>query len=719
MDIRRKLGGVKITEAMRKHAREMLGLQAGCMMAGNANYNLHMPSIVPKLVFAGTIFASAFSLFLVQPLIAKQILPWFGGTAAVWAICMVFFQVILLAGYAYSDWLSRRLTPRRQVLTHVLLLMASLLFLPIVAKAHWKPTGAEDPTLLILGLLLATIGLPYFLLSTTGPLIQSWVARAQFGTHVYRYFSLSNMASILALISYPFLIETRTALLGQAYGWSVVYALFTILCAASGVYFLRHVHALPSPSQEKMHVPEGDWDPAWRDYLFWLLTAATASWLLLAITNHITQNVAAIPFLWLLPLTLYLLTFVLCFESDRWYRRAFFVPTGAILLAVCAYGLQDSDIGISVKIAVPLYSAGLFFLCMFLHGELARLRPATRHLTRFYLMVSLGGAFGGIVVGLIAPRVLPAYYELGIGFVITAALAAVMFRRNRPVMAIAVALAAACGYFLYAQISSDIKDTRRLERSFYGTLSTLDSVDKELDDQVRQFYHGSIKHGEQYLSPARRGEPTAYYGRSAGIGLAIANTHPVRKKVGMIGLGVGTLAVYGQPGDVYRMYEINPQVIELAMSEFTFMADSRASIETVLGDARLSMEREPPQGFDVLAVDAFSGDSVPVHLITAEALDVYLRHMKADGIVAFHVTNRFLWLPPVIENIARAKGLHVALIHDENDNPLLRNTDWVLVARNPDVLAQEAIRSRSTPIRGIPGLGVWTDDFNNLFDVLK
>jgi len=678
-----------------------------------------MSKLVPKLVFAGTIFASAFSLFLVQPLIAKQILPWFGGTAAVWAICMVFFQLVLLAGYSYSDWISRKLAPRRQVILHVVLLVASLVFLPIIAKTHWKPTGAEDPTLLILGLLLTTIGLPYFLLSTTGPLVQSWVARADIGAHVYRFFSLSNMASLLALISYPFLIETRTTLLAQAWGWSALYAVFTLLCAVSGLYFLRHVHALPPPAHLKVHITEGDWDPDWRDYLLWLLPASMASWLLLAITNHITQNVAAIPFLWLLPLTLYLLTFVLCFESDRWYRRALFVPLAAILLAVCAYGLQDSDIGIRVKVAIPLYAGGLFVLCMFLHGELAQLRPGPRHLTRFYLMVSLGGAFGGIVVGLIAPRVLPAYYELGIGFALTAALAALMLKGNRLAMLVAVVLTGACGYFLYAQVRYDLTETRQLERNFYGTLYTVESTDDDLHDRYRELYHGSIKHGEQYLSEARRREPTAYYGRTAGIGLAIANTNPVNKKVGVIGLGTGTLATYGQPGDIYRMYEINPQVFELAQSEFTFLADSRASIESVLGDARLSLAREPVQNFDVLAVDAFSGDSVPVHLITAQAMDVYLRHMKPDGIIAFHLTNRFLWLPPVVENIARAKGLAVAYIHDENDNPLLRNTDWVLVASNPAMLSQPAIKSRSAPIRGIAGLGVWTDDFNNLFDVLK
>ena len=288
-----------------------------------------MTLLLSKIIFAGTIFTSAFSLFLVQPLIAKQILPWFGGSAAVWAICMVFFQVVLLAGYAYSDWLSRRLAPRWQVGVHVVLLATSLLFLPIIAQAHWKPTGSEDPTLLILGLLLATIGLPYFLLSTTGPLIQAWVARAVIGTHVYRYFSLSNLASLIALVSYPFLIEPKAALLGQAYGWSVAFATFTVLCAGSGWYFLHHIHNLPPAAHAKAHTPEGDWDPTLTDYLAWLWPAMMGSWLLVAITNHITQNVAAIPFLWLLPLTLYLLTFVLCFESDRWYRRRIFLPLAA------------------------------------------------------------------------------------------------------------------------------------------------------------------------------------------------------------------------------------------------------------------------------------------------------------------------------------------------------------------------------------------------------
>lgn len=675
-----------------------------------------MENRLSKLAFAGTIFVSAFSLFLVQPLIAKQILPWFGGSASVWAVCMVFFQVLLLAGYTYSDWISRKLTPRRQVMLHLSLLAASLLFLPIIAQSHWKPDGSEDPTWLILGLLAATIGLPYFMLSTTGPLIQAWVSRTAIAAHVYRYFSLSNFASLVALISYPFLIEPRASIATQAYGWSIAYGLFTVLCAISGLYFLKHAHALPAPAHRPEHATEGDWDPGWRDYLLWLLTAMMGSWMLVAITNHITQNVAAIPFLWLLPLTLYLLTFVLCFESDRWYRRSIFLPLTGAMLLLTAFGLNDS-IGSDITIAIPLYSIGVFVLCMFLHGELARSRPGVRYLTRFYLMLSLGGAAGGIMVGLVAPRVLPAYYELGIGFVLIALLGIILLRERKAWAFSSMAISMLCAFFLYQQVRSDVADARQMARDFYGTLLTVDTRREGIDDELRLLFHGSIKHGEQLLSPANRKRPTAYYGRSAGIGVALAS-RTLPKKVGVIGLGAGTLAVYGEPGDAFRLYEINPQVVRFAGEEFSFLADSAASIEMVLGDARLSLEREAPQAFDVLAVDAFSGDSIPVHLITPEALDVYLRHMKPDGIIAFHVTNKFLRLAPVVESIARERQLSVALIHDENDDPALRNTDWVLVAK-PEVLAQEAIKSRTSPIEGIPGLDAWNDDFNNLFQLLR
>ena len=690
-----------------------------------------MPTPIARLLFAGTIFSSAFLLFLVQPLIAKQILPWFGGSAAVWTVCMVFFQVLLLLGYAYADWISRHLVPRSQMLLHGGLLVASLLFLPIIASSYWKPGGNEDPTVWILFLLSATIGLPYLLLSTTGPLVQSWVARTALGTEVYRYFSLSNLASLLALICYPFLIEPVARLRDQAVAWSAVYAVFAALCVSCAVYFARHAKPIaPVTIATSASPPAGAADksplaaarvssPQLRDYLLWLALSAMGSWVLLAITNHITQNVAAIPFLWLLPLTLYLLTFVLCFESDRWYRRRLFVlPTTALLL-LCAFGLHDSVIGVNVMVAVPVYSIGLFALCMFLHGELAQRRPESGHLTRYYLMLSLGGAIGGILVGLVAPRVLPAYYELGLGFVLIAILGGFALPGGRKTTAAAAAVALACSYFLWAQVDDDFRGSRHIERNFYGTLLTIDTKADTPRDAVRQFYHGSVKHGEQYLAPDRRSEPTTYYGPSSGVGLAIAGAPEAPRKIGLIGLGVGTLATYGRPGDNYRFYEINPAVIEVAQSEFSFMKDSKATIDTVLGDARLALEREPDQGFHVLAVDAFSGDSVPVHLLTIEAMKIYLRHMHPDGIIAFHLTNRFLWLPPVVAQLASELGLASALVHDDAEDSDLRRTDWMLVARNPAVLKTERMVKAVTPLPPAKQASTWTDDFNNLFQVLK
>ncbi|WP_213956042.1 fused MFS/spermidine synthase [Variovorax sp. dw_954] len=674
-----------------------------------------------KLLFAGTIFTSAFLLFLVQPLIAKQILPWFGGSAAVWSICMVFFQVVLLAGYAYSDAVTRRLSVKAQARLHVALLLLSLAFLPIVTSARWKPAGSEDPTLWILGLLLGTIGLPYFLLSTTGPLVQSWLSRTPWGAQVYRYFSLSNLASLASLLSYPVLIEPHSSLLRQAQGWSWAYAAFVLLCIGTTLYAARQGTATPTAgAAEAVPAPTAHAQaPGIADYLLWLGLPALGSWLLLAITNHITQNVAAIPFLWVLPLSVYLLTFVLCFESDRWYRRGFFLPATAVMLVLCAFGLQDS-LGSDVKTALPLYVIGLFVLCMFFHGEMARMRPAPQYLTRFYLMLSLGGAIGGIAVGLVAPHVLPAYYELGLGLILSALAGAAVLRGRRLGWAGGMVVAACCAVFLALQVRSDSTGAREMTRNFYGSLATIDTRRDDPADNVRKLFHGSIKHGEQFLAPARRREPTTYYGASSGVGLAIAEAPQGPRRVGLIGLGAGTLAVYGRAGDVFRVYEINPQVFELADTEFTFLHDSPAQIERVLGDARLALEREEPQQFDVLAVDAFSGDSVPIHLITEEAMGVYLRHVKPDGVIAFHVTNRFLALAPVVAEIAKAQGLHAVLVHDEAEhNDALRRTDWVLVSRSAARLDRESIRSASVPVTPIEGLQAWTDDFNNLFGVLK
>jgi SAM-dependent methyltransferase len=668
-------------------------------------------------LFAGTIFCSAFLLFLVQPLISKQILPWFGGSAAVWATCMVFFQVVLLGGYAYADWLARHLAPRRQAMVHGALLASSLLFLPIAADPAWKPVSAQDPALRILLLLGATIGLPYFLLSTTGPLVQAWIARTLPDARVYRFYALSNFASLLALVSYPFLIEPSAALLLQAKLWSVLYLLFVLLCAAAALRFARGAAVV------RISDPDGDaandTPPRLRDYLTWLALSAMGSWTLLAVTSHITQNIAPVPFLWLLPLTLYLLSYILCFESDRWYRRPLYLAPAAVVIAFCAYALQHAALGLNLKVAVPLYALGLFLICMLLHGELAQMRPKGRYLTRFYLMLSLGGALGGIVVSLVAPRVLPAYFELGIGFVIVACLAAWVFRR-RPLQAAAMLLlAAACGYFVHAQINLYRKDMQVLVRNFYGSLRVADTRLGDPRNHVRGLYHGVIRHGEQFLDPQRRREPTSYYGRESGIGLAILNAGDGPRRVGLVGMGAGTLAAYGREGDLYRFYEINPQVIDIAMRDFSFLRDSPARIETVLADARLALEKEAPQQFDVLAVDAFSGDAIPVHLLTREAMAIYRRHLRPGGVIAFHVTNRYLQLAPVVRQLADEQGLASLLIRDDGMRSTRHKTDWVLVAQDRVALQKPALAMSGKPIAPLPGLRPWTDDFNNLFQVLK
>lgn len=685
-----------------------------------------MSSFLPRALFGATIFASAFLLFLVQPLIAKQILPWFGGSAAVWSICMVFFQVTLLGGYAYADLIARRLSVRMQLWVHGTLLLASLAFLPIVAGSQWKPQGSEDPSLWILGLLLSTIGLPYFLLSTTGPLIQSWVARTPLGAQVYRYFSLSNLASLLALVAYPFLIEPRARLLDQALAWSWVYGVFAVLCMACGRYVLGQVggQGVKDLAAQGSPAAPGAPLPGWRDCTLWLALSAIGSWLLLAVTNHITQNVASIPFLWLLPLTLYLLTFVLCFESDRWYRRRLVVPAAAVALALCAWGLYDSGVGLNVRVAVPVYAVGLFLFCMVAHGELAQRRPQAAGLTRFYLMMSLGGALGGVLVGLVAPRVLPGYYELGLGFVMLALMGWWILAPLVPKAGWRrawVALAAlGCAVLLGLQVHGDAAGSRIMGRNFYGTLLTVDVLREDPRESVRQIYHGSVKHGEQFVDAARRRELTAYYGTTSGVGRAIAQIPEGPRHIGLIGLGAGTLAAYGRSGDRLRFYEINPAVLEVARTEFSFISDAPAQVQTVIADARLALEREEAQGFDVLAVDAFSGDSVPVHLLTLEAMRVYLKHMKPDGIIAFHLTNRFLWMPPVVERLARELGLAAVLVHDEAEgNDALRRTDWMLVARRPEVLARTPIAGFTKPIEPATPVSLWTDDFNNLFEILK
>lgn len=681
------------------------------------------------VVLGLTVFASAFLLFLVQPLIAKQILPWFGGSAAVWTTCLVFFQVALLAGYAYAHTTTRRFRLRTQVIIHTALLMCSVLMLPIVVGAKWKPAPGRDPAWQIVWLLDATIGLPYFLLSTTGPLVQVWFTRTVATQSVYRLFALSNLASLLALLAYPFLIEPWFRLETQAWAWSGGYAVFALLCIASGVLTLRAPQAVHSgvrasdAGTDARAAFAGDERPApsSADHVLWLLLAAIPSWLLLAITNHITQNVASIPFLWIVPLSLYLLTFILAFEREGWYSRKWLLGPVALIVCGAAYGLPGTDVALNIKLAIPLYLGALFASCLFLHGELASLRPAPRHLTGFYLMIALGGALGALGVGFVAPHVFVGYYELAVGLVALSVFAAVLLRKTPVAFVAALVVVGVTVYYGYRQIADIRLDARVMMRNFYGTLKTRDTGPEFQPGSVRRLVHGVILHGEQYLAYERRLEPTTYYGPSSGVGLAVNLLLPQRlRRIAVVGLGTGSMAAWGRTGDSLRFYEINPQVLDLATREFGYLSEGAGQSEVVLGDARLSLEREEPRNYDLIVIDAFSSDSIPTHLLTKESMVVYLRHLHPDGVIAFHVTNRFLNLAPVVRAIAEANGVHAVIVSDDvGADESLASTDWALVSRDAARFKDDAIAGLVTEITPIPGLGPWTDDFNNLFRILK
>ena len=666
------------------------------------------------ILYATAIFLGAFLLFLVQPIIAKQILPWFGGSAAVWATCMVFFQMVLLVGYAYADFTTRRLTPKRQAILHVTLLVLSLLVLPITPDVAWKPQGEENPSWRILGLLTLTIGLPYFILSTTSPLLQAWFAR-RFHIVPYRLFALSNLASLLALLAYPVAVEPWVTTYIQSIAWSVCYALFVALCAYAAISSARaETLAAAAPVAETVAEPP----PRPLRQLTWLMLAAMASFLLLAFTNHICQNVASLPFLWILPLSLYLATFILCFDHPRWYRRNVFLLLAAVLLPLMAW-YSDS---LNLKLVVPMYLAGLFVCCMFCHGELTLLKPAPRYLTRYYLMISLGGAIGGLLVGLVAPYVLTGYFELAIGLIACALL--LLYRTFRMAwwsMLVSAGVVGATAYGAGKAVDYQIANSRIMMRNFYSVLKTRET---EEPTPFRSLVHGGIMHGGQLMSPQYRLRPSSYFGTSSGYGRMFASLPDTPRKVGVIGLGAGSIIAYARKGDTFRFYEINPQVVDVANREFTFMQDTPAKIEVVLGDGRLSLEREPSQQFDVLAMDAFSGDSIPMHLLTRQAMEIYLRHLKPGGVLAFQATNRFINIAPIVASLAAEFGLAAVLVTDfpeneEGPNYWTASTDQVLVTTNRKLLEADPIHSVATEIPVPPRFRVWTDDFNNLLRVLK
>jgi len=718
-------------------------------------------------LYALAIFVSAFLLFQVQPVIARLILPWFGGSASVWIICLLFFQVVLLLGYSYGHWLIDYVRPTWQRRIHVALLAASILALPIIPRDAWKPTGWEDPTLRILGLLAATLGLPFLLLSSTSPILQAWYARSRKAVEPYRLFAFSNAGSMLGLLSYPVVVEPFVSVRRQAMGWSLAYVALVVLLAFLPRSEVRDSElgvrgsgkdtnpespnpnpASPFPlSPVSPALPEQQPNPESRtpNPVLWMALAACTSTLLLAITNHMTQNVAAVPLLWIVPLSLYLLSFILCFGSKRVYRRNVFLRLLAVALAGMACLLSPQFLNARLTILIPAFSAGLFVCCMVCHGELARLKPHPSRLTSFYLMISLGGALGGVFVGLVAPHLFRGTFELQVGMVSCAVLTLVVLHRDpssvfyrarwQPswllVLAMVVALVANLCFGIHEQMA----EARVMVRNFYGTLRVIDLTPPKIiliqgeavrslepEPGERKLMHGSIDHGLQFLGDLeRRRQPTSYYATSSGVALALREADergPIR--VGVIGLGPGTLATYGRPGDHYTFYEINPLVIQLAGTEFSFLRDCLAGISIVQGDARLALERQPPQSFDVLAIDAFSGDAIPVHLLTREAFAVYFRQLRPDGVVAVNVSNRYVNLQPVVLREAESLGKQaVVIVNAEDEQRAISRATWVLVSGRRAFFDSDFIKQASAPPREILGLRVWTDDYSNLLRVLR
>ncbi len=679
------------------------------------------------ILYALTIFVSAFLLFLIQPVIAKQILPWFGGSAAVWTTCLVFFQCTLLAGYFYSDFTTRHLTARRQAMLHVGLIVLALVLLPIIPDASWKPMGDEQPSLRILLLLTATIGLPYFLLSTTSPLVQAWFARSFPDASPYRLFALSNLASMLALLGYPFVFEPLISTRQQAIGWSIGFGLFALLITALAWYAMHGAAEEARASADRgpdTAAAEAPAAPGTSDKLIWIALSGLGSMLLLSISNHLTQNISSIPLLWVVPLVLYLITFILCFDGKGWYQRTLFVPMLGAMIIAMAWTLADKEMHFMLYWQIGLFLAGLFVACMFCHGELVARKPHPLHLTTFYLMVSVGGAIGSLLVGVAAPLLLPAYYELEIAIVLLALLATGLLWRKFHIGFVGIGamitvFAASSAVYTVKQFREDVVV---MSRNFYGTLRVKEYNPPDVQYRKRSLVHGAILHGDQYLDPPYNRSATTYYKAKSGIGrilLLKEKLNPdVPRKVGIIGLGTGTIATYGNKGDTFRFYDINPEVVTVARRDFTYLKDTEATIEISLGDARLNLEREPPQQFDVLAIDAFSSDSIPVHLITVEALAIYQQHMKADGVIAFHVSNRFLDLKPVVQMIAEKRGLEVAWVRDTYDDGST-TSDWVLLTKAKNLLLKPDILEGTYIIPPEPGWRLWTDDFNNLLQVMK
>jgi hypothetical protein len=672
-----------------------------------------------RLFYGITVFLGAFLLFLVEPMAAKQLLPTLGGSSAVWLTCLVFFQVALLLGYLFAHWLTRNPSAHWQKPLYLASLGAAVLLLEAQRLSPMSATlsrGFDHPVTAIFLALSLTIGLPFLLLATTSPLLQIWFLRTEGGTVPYRLFALSNAGSLLALIAYPTLVEPNLTLRLQRTLWSLGFVAYAVCCT---MLARKPQHA--APTETPLDEPNAATTPP-RTRVLWFLLPMAAAMQLSAVTAHLTVNIAAIPLLWTLPLAVYLLTFIVAFESPRLYRRGIVARLLVVMLAALGYAISKTDVSLPIGIAILFFLAELFLAGLFCHAEAYALRPRhARETTLFYLLLAAGGATGTFFIGIASPLLFSANYDLAISFVVTAILAvAVTWNDGWPQRLLWTTASALLLFFTIMLHTAYSRDAILEVRNFYGTLRVKQTTMPN-GNTLRMLLNGTIQHGTQIFAPGLTRIPTTYYAGDSGIGLALrfcCSGQP--RAIGVIGLGTGTIAAYGHPGDRIRFYEINPLVHPIAQHLFTYLRDSPAAISFATGDARASLTREPPQRFDVLAIDAFSGDAIPLHLLTTQAVALYRRHLAPNGILAFHVSNQYLDLTPEIAQLAAASHMPARVIDSpDNESTGAYRSTWVLLTDSPTFFANPNVEPVANPIAIPAHLRPWTDDYSSLLPILQ
>jgi spermidine synthase len=726
------------------------------MNSPTANNSTNPWSFLP---FALTIFTSAFLLFQVQPLLSKQILPWFGGSPAVWTTAMLFFQSLLCLGYFYAHALANLSSRKTQARIHVfVLIVAAVLASRVLPGVDLRPESSDSPVLQVLQILGLSVGLPYFCLATTGPLVQHWFTNTAHAKSVFRLYALSNVGSFLALLSFPYVLEPWLEQQQMGQLWTIGFWVFALLClpVALGAWQNKAESDNANPAVklgQKTKLP-------YAQRLSWIALPALASLVFIAATDQISHDVAPEPRLWISTLGLYLLTFILTFDHPRWYRPRLFGGLALVLLLVTA-GMSDIPrwLGFEWDYGVNdvrwSHYALLFVVCMLCHGELYRRRPTdTRWLTEFYLCMSIGGAFGGLFVTLVATQYFDDYHEWLMALVLVALLAChVLFRSSLPITGLGgramrlggVATATGMVALLvvmqnpwsWREIDRDDRSEILLdqERNFYGTVSVKErrfKAEPEMNDRV--FFSGNVTHGQQFLSESLRHVPTTYYARDSGIGETLfwAMAQKPKLSVALIGLGAGTLANYAREGDAYDFYEINPAAVRFAQQWFDNLATCKATEQNILlGDARLRMAQLPKdKRYDVIVLDAFTGGSVPIHLLTREAFRIYSDHLTPNGYIAINITNAYLNLYPIVK--AQSEGLGIPFRHKYQAADDVRNVrrnlhfvmtnDQAYLKAYPSVsreILDEQGRFIGTDPKDQPGLRLWTDQFSSIAPIVK